>query len=275
MYLQVDISCKEEVQELLIAELFELDFDSFAQTDNEVSAYIERAKYDEEKLTEVLNKYLGACQGKFEVSLLEEKNWNEEWEKNFDPVIVEDQIAVKASFHKIDGKFPFQILVNPKMSFGTGHHETTYLMLQSQLRINHTGKKVMDAGTGTGILAIMAAMLGASSVLATDIDDWSIENSQENVALNGYSHCIDIRKGTVNELALNDKFDIVLANINRNVLLHEIPVYESLLAENGKLLLSGFYDTDIQPITVACERHHLRFKDCHLRNNWACLLFHK
>lgn len=275
MYLQVNIACEEELQELLIAELYVLDFDSFAQTDHEISAYIEKAKYDEESLKAVLEKHSGTATLRFEVSELEKKNWNEEWEKNFDPVIVEDQIAVKASFHKVGKDYPFQILVNPKMSFGTGHHETTYLMLQSQLALDHQNKRVLDAGTGTGILAIMAAKLGAEEVVATDIDDWSIENSRENVELNGFADNISVKKGAVEELDLQENFDIILANINRNVLLHDIPFYARLLSENGKLLLSGFYDADIGPITVECERRKLSFKDCRMKNNWACLLFKK
>lgn len=274
MYLQVNISCEEDIQDLLIAELYALDFDSFAQTDHELSAYIEKVKYDEEKLKTLLIRHLGTEKDNYEVSELQDINWNEEWEKNFDPVFIDEKIAVKASFHKIEKEFPYQILINPKMSFGTGHHETTSLMLQNLLSLDFKDKKVLDAGTGTGILAIMASKLGASEVIATDIDDWSIDNSKENFELNGFSG-IRILKGTVGELQLQGGFDIILANINRNVLLQEIPIYASLLTDKGKLLLSGFYDVDIQPLTVVCEQNKLNFKDCRLKNNWACLLFKK
>lgn len=277
MYYQVNIPCEESFQEILIGELYSLEFDSFGQTDDEIWAYIQKEKFDTAELEKVLLRHLGPAGKSYEVSEVEEKNWNEEWEKNFDPVIIDDQVAVKASFHQLDKTFPLEILINPKMSFGTGHHETTTLMLKSQVSVDHTEKIVLDSGTGTGILAIMAAKLGATKVVATDIDEWSIENSRENFELNGFK-TISLYKGTIDVLMptfKKESFDIILANITKNVLLHDIPYYSALLCKGGKLLLSGFYDADIQSITVACEQHRLNFKDCQMKNSWACLLFEK
>ena len=277
MYYQVNIPCEESLQEILIGELYSLDFDSFGQTDNEIWAYIQKEKFDKGELDKILKRHLGNAADGYEVSQLEEKNWNEEWEKNFDPVIIDDQVAVRASFHRLDKTFPFEILINPKMSFGTGHHETTTLMLKSQVSLDHRQKRVLDSGTGTGILAIMAAKLGASDVVATDIDEWSIENSRENFEINGFDG-ISLHRGVIDTLMPKfnkGSFDIILANITKNVLIHDIPFYSELLTDNGKLLLSGLYDSDIQHITVACEQHSLNLKDCQMKNNWACVLFEK
>jgi len=274
MYYQINITCPEEVQENLIAELLTIDFESFWQDDNSLSAYIEQTLFDEDSLKKILSRHLDSKSKNYEVSVLEEKNWNEEWEKNFDPVYINDQIVIRADFHKIDQKFRYEIVINPKMSFGTGHHETTCLMLKNQLTLDHKDKSVLDAGTGTGILSIMADKLGADRIVATDIDDWSIKNCQENFILNK-CQSIEIKKGSIETLDLSGEFDVILANINRNILLHDIPYFARLLAPGGYLLLSGFYDSDIVTLTVVCEKNGLNSKNCLMKNNWASLTFRK
>jgi ribosomal protein L11 methyltransferase len=174
---------------------------------------------------------------------IKKENWNEEWEKNYDPIEVGDQIFVRAEFHPPKKNVPYEIIINPKMSFGTGHHETTAQMLALQLKVDHKDKEVIDIGSGTGILAIMAAKLGAASVAATDIDDWCIENAIENFEINRIVPSF-VKKGEIASLQLKENYDIVLANINTNVLLSEMEHYVSLMRPKAQLLLSGFYEFD-------------------------------
>ena len=202
------------------------------------------------------------------------RNWNEEWEKNYDPIVVEDKIYVRATFHKEDNSFPYEIIINPRMSFGTGHHATTWLMLKNQMRVDHKGKTVLDAGTGTAILAIMAEKLGAREVIAYDNNSWSIENAPENVSLN---HCrnIEIMEGTIGSLRLGRRFDLILANINKNVLLSETGQYADHLVDGGKLILSGFYEQDDQSIIDCAASSGLELIHSGHRNDWSSLVFVK
>ncbi len=274
MHYQIKISCPEDKQETLIAELLSLEYESFWQDDDSIIAYIDEENFVENDLKGILSKHLDSSGKNYDISVLENKNWNEEWEKNFEYVTVDEEIIVRADFHKPYREYPYDIVINPKMSFGTGHHETTELMLRSMLAFPHKNKAVLDVGTGTGILSIMAHKLGATEIVATDIDEWSIENSKENFSNNSTEN-IQLFQGSIEEIDLNGKFDIIIANINRNVLLHEIPFYSKLLNPNGTLFLSGFYDTDIGTITVVCEKNGLNSKNCQLKNNWACLTFNK
>ncbi|HEY8400888.1 MAG TPA: 50S ribosomal protein L11 methyltransferase, partial [Cytophagaceae bacterium] len=210
----------------------------------------------------------------YSVGELENKNWNEEWEKNFDPVMVEDKVAIRASFHPASG-LPLEIIINPKMSFGTGHHETTYMMVQNQLEIDHKDKLVMDAGSGTGVLAILACKLGAKQILAFDVEDWAFENLQENVKLNNCSVVIPAKGDITQVNHLAENYDIILANINKNVLLKEMPLYARYLKQGGTLILSGFYEEDIEDIQNSAFTHSLDFVARKLRNRWASLVFQK
>jgi ribosomal protein L11 methyltransferase len=200
-----------------------------------------------------------------------EKNWNVEWESNFDPIIVEDQCLVRATFHKIAKKYPYEIIIDPKMAFGTGHHATTYLMLSWQLEIDHQGKVVMDAGCGTGILSVMAHQRGAAEILAFDNNEWAVENSQENFVINA---CDQIRlfQRTVAEVDKAEKFDIILANINRNVLLEEMDDYAQLLHPNGTLLLSGFFQEDAPLIIKKALKTGLKVVGKRIKDRWCSIL---
>ena len=268
-FLKVTISCDPELHELLIAELSASDYDSFQEIENELEAFIEEDNFHENRLISILEKYIPTSD--YKVEKLKNVNWNKEWEKNFEPVYVEDEVQIRATFHGLQPNFNYDIVINPKMSFGTGHHETTYLMVSEQLKINHKNKRFLDIGTGTGILGIMASKMGAKSVTATDIDDWCITNSNENFTLNAVDN-YEILQGTIEKLTFPILFDIIFANINKNVLLTELPMYANLLAKNGLLVLSGFYKEDIGDLTEKATRNNLVLRRTNNRNNWAMMV---
>ena len=220
-YLEFKISCKESFREILIAELAEVGYDSFLETDEGFDAYIQEDLFDRNTYQQVIDQYRDAASLQVTEAIMPKVNWNEEWEKNYDPIEVGDQVYVRASFHEHRPEFEYEILINPKMSFGTGHHATTYLMLSHQLTIDHSGKRVLDIGSGTGILAIMAHQLGAGHIEAFDIDEWCVENGNENFSLNGIQD-IQMDLGTIREVSPKGPYDLVLANINKNVLLDEM-----------------------------------------------------
>lgn len=269
-YLSLQFQCNETLTEILIAELSELAYDSFWEQDEGFEAYILETDYDQHELQQILDKYQTLGEVSFSVSWVEEKNWNVEWESNFSPIVVEDQCLVRADFHKPERPFPYEIVINPKMSFGTGHHATTYLMLSWQLEIDHRQKKVMDAGCGTGILAIMAHLKGASEIIAFDNNEWAVDNTHENFEIN---HCPEIKMflGTVADIQEEEKFDIILANINRNVLLEEMEMYAARLKNDGILVLSGFYDYDAPQIEEKAQASGLNVKGQKERNDWVAL----
>jgi ribosomal protein L11 methyltransferase len=268
-YLEVSITAEPELSEILMAELAEVGFESFVETDAGLLAYIPENLFSENEVKEVFEKYRSDFTTDYTIHTLEKKNWNEEWEKSYEPVRVDDTILVRASFHPSES-YPFEIVINPKMSFGTGHHETTELMLRNQLNISHSGKTVIDAGCGTGILAIMAAKLGASHVVAFDIEDWAVENTKENCNLN-FCNYIQVGQGTIRDFDFKEPVDILLANINRNILLDEMEVYASLLKKDGTLVLSGFYEQDIDEITAKAKQMSLHEKVRLHKNNWVSL----
>jgi ribosomal protein L11 methyltransferase len=268
-YTRLAIICNSELAALLTAELSYVGFDTFLETGNGLEAYAET--FDKSETESILERYDVA---EFTFDKIEKKNWNEEWEKNYEPINVDDQCLIRAEFHQPEKKFPYEIIITPKMSFGTGHHQTTYLMIRSQMKIDHKSKRVMDAGCGTAILSIMASKLGAKAVEAFDIDEWSAINGNENTALNNCKN-INIQQGTIEQVALSGKFDIILANINKNVLLNEIKIYSNYLENDGHLLLSGFYTIDIDALLGEASRYELRevFRD--ERETWATLLLRK
>jgi ribosomal protein L11 methyltransferase len=235
-YLEFKIKCLDEFQEILIAELAEIGFDSFLENEDGIDAYILESDFDRDKFDRVIAEYQDAAQISMTEGLMPKVNWNEEWEKNYDPIEVDDLVYVRASFHDPKPGFKHEIVINPKMSFGTGHHATTFQMLSHQGELDHKGKRVLDVGSGTGILAIMAHLLGTSSVEAFDIDDWCVDNGNENFDLNGLSTRMGL--GTIRDVNPVGPFEIVLANINKNVLLDEMGIYASLLTSGGNLLLS-------------------------------------
>ena len=273
-YTTVRVTCPPNWVDVLIAELSGHNYDGFLETEQGFETYREAEAFDETVLRQVIDKYRPQVIISYTLQTIEEQNWNEAWEKNFEPIIVEDQCLVRANFHAVARSYPYEIIVNPKMSFGTGHHATTYLMLRQQLEIDHQGKRVMDAGCGTGILSIMATKRGAAHIVAFDIDEWAVNNSQENFEIND-CQAIDLFQGTVASIVDTKPFDLILANINRNVLLEELSRYAQHLSANGLLLLSGFYEEDVPSITQAATVQGLMLADQQVRDAWACLLFER
>jgi len=256
--------------EILIAELGYAGFESFVETVEGVTAYIQKVDWNPKILDgiQILNSSEFKINFKFET--IEQVNWNKEWEKNFDPIIVDDVCAVRAPFHeKFDTQF--DIIIEPKMSFGTGHHETTHMMIRHLLKNDLTEKSVLDMGCGTGVLAILAEMKGAQPIDAIDIDNWCYLNSLENVERNKCKH-ISVYEGDAS-LLKSKKYDVIIANINRNILLNDLDAYASCLNRNGMLLLSGFYNDDIPLIEAKCESLMLKLDEKLERNGWVALKF--
>jgi ribosomal protein L11 methyltransferase len=272
-YLEFKIKCLEEFREILIAELSEIGFDSFLETEEGIDAYTLSGDFDRETFDEVISQYSDAAQIELSEGKMEKINWNAEWEKNYDPISVDDLVYVRASFHPSQPGFKHEIVINPKMSFGTGHHATTFQMLRHQGTIDHQGKRVLDVGSGTGILAIMAYLLGASQIEAFDIDDWCVDNGNENFDLNGVKTRMGL--GTIREVNPTGAFDIVLANINKNVLLDEMEIYSDLLIDKGYLLLSGFYTHDVEDLEKLANQLRLKLITQQSKDNWAALVLQK
>lgn len=272
-YLELKISCLEDFREILIAELAEIGFDSFLETEEGLNAYAPENEFDRDAFLALIEKYKLPAQIIWHESKMPKVNWNEEWEKNYDPIAVDDLVFVRASFHQPHPGYKYEIVINPKMSFGTGHHATTFQMLKHQGEIDHKGKRVLDVGSGTGILAIMAHLLGAKEVNAFDIDEWCVENGNENFDLNGLSTRMEI--GTIREVNPKGPFDIVLANINKNVLLDEMKIYADLIPPKGYLLLSGFYNEDVDDLLECAKPFGLSLTSKQSKDNWATLILQK
>lgn len=242
-YILINVNCDSPFRDILIAEMGELGFDSFVNTEPGFEAYISEELFNHPALQTLFNNYRNQTRIWYELKKIPKVNWNEEWEKNYDPIEVDDKIYVRATFHEPRPEFEHEIVINPQMSFGTGHHETTHQILALQMGVDFKGKTVLDVGSGTGILAIMALRLGAKSAAATDIDDWCIENTLENFGLNNFTADF-VKKGTIEELNFEHTYDIILANINKNVLINEVPTYTQILKNGGTLFLSGFFEQD-------------------------------
>lgn len=268
------IEPKDPGAEILLAELGELPFDSFVETEDGLSAYIP----SNDNSTDLLNDIYILNNPEFSISFqteeIEQVNWNEEWEKNFEPINVDDLCYVRAPFHEAKN-VPYEIVIEPKMSFGTGHHETTFMMMKHLLNIDVTDMEVLDMGCGTAILAILALMKGAKHADAIDIDNWCYLNSIENAERNNITN-IDVYEGDADLLAdKTNKYDLVIANINRNILLNDMEAYAKTLKTGGIILFSGFYTEDIAAIEEAANQQSM-FLDFQLeRNNWASLKFIK
>ena len=266
--LKITIPCNSKIHDILIAELGQMSYDSFQEMDEELEAFVKEELYDERKLFSILERY--GLSHEIKVEKLKDINWNEKWEKNFDPVFVDDKVQIRATFHNPQPNYEYDIIINPKMSFGTGHHETTQLIVSEQLNIDHENKHILDVGTGTGVLAIMGYKLGAKSITATDVDNWCIENSMENFNLNQVEN-FEILQGTIDKLTLPESYDIIYANINKNVLLNDLPVYSNILNETGILLLSGFYFDDIDVLKEKAAQNQLISEHTKTRNNWTMM----
>jgi len=256
--------------EILIAELGYAGFESFVEEGEGVKAYIQKAEWN----ANILEAIDILRSDEFTISYLqkeiEQVNWNEAWEKNFNPIVVDDSCAVRATFHE-PFQVKYEIVIEPKMSFGTGHHETTFMMLQHILENDFEKKTVLDMGCGTAVLAILAEMRGATNLDAIDIDQWCVENSAENITRNNCLH-IQVSLGDA-AIIPKKKYHTVIANINRNILLQDLPVYAESLLNGGELYLSGFYKEDLPLLIEACNNLDLSFVDNKERNNWVAVKF--
>ncbi|WP_416867829.1 MAG: 50S ribosomal protein L11 methyltransferase [Imperialibacter sp.] len=273
-FIELQIKTSRDLADILIAELGEIGFDTFEETDEGFNAYILEGSFKEADVKEIIQKYSFLGIASYEKVKIPKENWNQSWETNYHPIEIPGRCRVRASFHKPDPSFPLEIVINPKMSFGTGHHSTTYLMMELLLDSDLQGKSVFDFGTGTGILAILAAKLGAAHIDASDIDEWCIENGMENIAINDCSN-IKIQLGTVKEVKKNPSYDLAIANINRNVLLEEMPDYAAVLPEGSKLYLSGFYETDLPVIEEKASSLGFRKTTHRVREKWVAAAFEK
>ena len=265
------ISPLQPWNEILMAELIEIGFDSFTEEHNGILAYIQKDLFDDKQLQEINMFSNEAVEISYTYQEMPNINWNEEWEKNFEPINVENQVAIRAEFHS-NQNLPHEIIIQPKMSFGTGHHATTYLMIQQMLDMNFENKTVLDMGCGTSVLAIFAKQKGAGKTVAIDIDEWSVENSKENAERNNVD--LDISQGTADNLGA-ENFDIILANINRNILISDIPTYVSVLNDGGQLLLSGLCFFDVEDVLEVCNEQKLTLKRKLQREEWVSLLLEK
>lgn len=256
----------EQITELLIAELSELGYDGFLEEGDTLKTYIEVDQFEEAVVSEWAKK-LGLT---FIKGNIREQNWNAEWEKSFDPVVIGDKIAIRASFHKPILEVEKEIVITPKMSFGTGHHATTYLMVKTMLDISFSGKKVLDFGTGTGILAILAELMGASSILAIDHDAWSMDNANENVKANG---CTRIELELKDTIPKGLKFDIILANINRHILVEQANFLVHALEKGGILIMSGILTEDRDAIRSTFGKDLGEPISEEIKQNWMLIRF--
>jgi ribosomal protein L11 methyltransferase len=265
------VTPSEPGSDILIAAISEMGFDSFETNEKGFIAYI----------PEELNPAVDLSELQFEdftysftIQKMAQVNWNEEWEKNFSPVIVNDYCIIRAPFHNLDKKYKYDIVIMPKMSFGTGHHDTTWLMCKNMLEVDFKNKTVFDMGSGTGVLAILASKLGAKNSVGNDIDDWSVENAIENCAANDCPY-IKMLKGDNDLFDKENHYDIILANINKNVLKSYLPKLSSTLKQDGLLFLSGFFKTDCEELINLASMHYFKLYKQELKNDWANLIFKK
>jgi ribosomal protein L11 methyltransferase len=263
---------KEPATEILIAELGYAGFESFVENEEGVVAYIQKEEWN----SAILNDIFILQSQEFEITYSFEEipqvNWNSEWEKNFNPIVVDEKVSIRAPFHE-NPNLEYDIVIEPKMSFGTGHHETTHMMVQHLLALDVKNKKTLDMGCGTGILAILAEMKGAKPIDAIDIDNWCFLNSLENIERNNCKH-ITAYEGEVSLLS-GKKYEVIIANINRNILLNDMAVYASCLESEGVMLLSGFYEKDITLLDEEASSHGLKLKSTLERNGWFSLKYIK
>lgn len=268
------ITTEDYQQDLLINALGDIGFDTFEETDLGFKAYIPETDFDAELLQQAVTPYKEMFTFSYEVELIPQKNWNEVWESNFEPIAIGNKVFVRATFHEARPEFEYEIVIDPKMAFGTGHHQTTAMMLQLMLENDFASKKVLDMGCGTGILAIMAARLGAKEVMAIDYDPVCYDSTIENAQLNQVSN---ITAGCGSKEAIPDeRYDIILANINRNILLDQMSSYAEVLKPGGEIYFSGFYETpDLDIITDEARKYGLKYIIHKKDSEWVAAKFIK
>ena len=261
---------EEYISDVLAQELGEIGFESFSTTEESFNAYITEISFDALKLNALIADFPFEASIEYDFEKIESKNWNEEWEKHyFEPIVIGDECVIHSSFHQHVPNAKYDIIIDPKMAFGTGHHETTSLMIAEILKMNLVGKSILDMGCGTAVLAILASKCDAQQVLAIDIDTWCTENSLENISVNNIQN-VEVKLGGA-ELLYGLKFDIILANINRNILLADMESYALCLNSGSELYMSGFYTEDIPIIEAEANRNGMKLMESYYKNNWAVL----
>ena len=274
-YFEVTFSvnpCNETITDILSALTAEIGFESFVECEGGMQAYVQQPLFDEEALKSIIADFpIPETTITYTITEPEDKDWNEEWEKNFfQPIVIEDRCVIHSTFHKDYPKAEYDIVINPQMAFGTGHHETTSSILGELLDADLKGKSVLDMGCGTSILAILASMRGADPVTAIDIDDWCVNNSRDNIALNNINN-ITVELGDASLLEGRKPFDVIIANINRNILLNDMAAYTACMHKGSEIYMSGFYVQDIDAIRSKGESLGLKFVHYREKNNWAAV----
>lgn len=264
------ITTEETVAEILLALLAEFGFDTFEQNEKELYAYISSDLIKSNQIDLKIQELQTQFQFSYSSKIYEDKNWNEEWEKNFQPVVVAEKIIIRAPFHKSHPKYPYELIIEPRMSFGTGHHESTYLMLEMMLRFEFEGMQVFDAGCGTGILAIFASLLGAENVTAVDNNEWAYNNTLDNITLNTAVKNIKVVLSEL-DILQHSSYDFILANINKPIILENLSLIKSSLSVSGTLLLSGILSSDLQEVMQAAQNEGLTIRDVSKKGDWVCL----
>lgn len=262
-----------ETSEIIMAMLGEQPFESFDEIENGIRGFIPEDKFNESEVSTAINGLSDFGVTGFEVLKIQDQNWNKTWESNYSSVLIGERCFVRAPFHEARPDVEFEIVIEPKMSFGTAHHETTDMMLQFVLETDWKNMEVLDMGCGTGVLAILASKMGAKKVTAIDYDNWAYENSLENIERNNIKNVRVYLGGK--ELIENSTFDIVLANINRNILLDQIQHYSNAIRTGGKLFLSGFYENDVEVLTLEAANYGFLCKQMKTKNHWVALMLEK
>lgn len=266
-YLQFDFNVEDDaVKDILIASLSDIGFDGFEEHENRLTAFIDSANFNEAEFDEIIAAYKIT----FSKTVIPEQNWNSLWEQNFEPVIIDGNVAIRAHFHQPIANVQHEIIITPKMSFGTGHHATTHMMLEQMTSIDFKGKSVLDYGTGTGVLAIYAEMLGAATITAIDNDEWSISNASENIQ---YNNCSVIELLLGNKPVEGKVYNVVLANINKNIITDNFKNIMATLAKDATLLLSGLLAEDEQDILQLATTANLQHQGTYHRDKWICMKF--
>lgn len=266
--------CNEVINDIISALAGEIGFESFVEWENGVQAYVQQSLFDQEALGNMVANFpIPNTNITYEIKEAEDKDWNEEWEKNFfQPIVIGNRCCIHSTFHKNTPKTEYEILINPQMAFGTGHHETTSSIISELLDADLQGKSVLDMGCGTSILAILASMRGANPVTAIDIDDWCVNNSRDNIALNQINN-ITVELGDASLLKNRKPFDVIIANINRNILIADMDRYAACMHIGSELFMSGFYVQDIPAIQEKAESLGMTFIHHREKNNWAAVKF--
>jgi ribosomal protein L11 methyltransferase len=273
-YIEVNILLKDlsatDSRDIIAAYLSEFDFESFEDSETGLKAFIPENQFDESVVKDALIRIGKMMSFSFEINFIKEQNWNETWERNYDPVMVAGKCFIRAPFHAENLEALYELVIEPKMSFGTAHHETTSMMIELILKKKWVGKKVLDMGCGTGVLAILASKMGATEIVAIDNDEWAFLNAVENVERNNTGN-IKVLQGD-NALIENQKFDVILANINRNILLAQLQSYVNALNTYGEIYLSGFYEEDVPVLLNEAGKFHLSLRQKISKNRWVAMI---